>query len=208
MVNEAHIITLEKFHETKLKEKNSLFVTQSFPIENEDDFQKIITEIKKKYYDATHHCFAYKLQNNQIKYSDDGEPNGTAGIRILNAIDHFKLKNTLVVVIRYFGGTKLGVGLLGKSYYESAIQNLSGAQIIKKLAYLKLTITVDFEFLSFVHRNLSLIDAKIESTNYGSKVEFICFIKPADVENLKQQLIDLTHGTVLIEDNNDHIFLL
>ena len=208
MAFEDHILTIKEFHETRLKEKNSTFIAQSFPIEGEEDFQNILSEIKKKFYDAVHHCYAYRLQNAAFKYSDDGEPNGTAGIRILNAIDHFKLKNTLVVVIRYFGGTKLGVGLLGKTYYESAFQNLSEAQIIKKSAYLKLTIKVDFEFLSFVHRNLSIIDSKIESTNYGSKVEFICFVKPADAENLRQHLIDLTHGTVLIENNNDHIFLL
>ncbi len=76
MENEDQIITIEKFHETKLKEKNSLFIAQSYPIENEEDFQKILTEVKKKYYDANHHCYAYKLQNNLFKYSDDGEPNG------------------------------------------------------------------------------------------------------------------------------------
>ncbi len=207
MENEEKIVTIEKFHETKLKEKNSLFIAQSFPIESEEDFQKIIAGVKKRYYDATHHCYAYKLQNKLLKYSDDGEPNGTAGIRILNAIEHFNLINVAVIVIRYYGGTKLGVGLLGKTYYESALQNLGKAEKISKSEYHKIKIKVDFNFISLVHRTLSSINAKIESTNYGSKIEFVCFVKPADLDEMKEKLIDLTHGTVLIKNDDVHFFL-
>jgi len=207
MGNEEQIVTLDKFYETKLKEKNSLFIAQSFPIENEEDFQIILAEIKKKYYDATHHCYAYKLQNNLFKYSDDGEPSGTAGIRILNAIEHFNLTNAAVIVIRYFGGTKLGVGLLGKTYYESALQGLNQVEKISKFEYQKINIKVDFEFVSFVHRILSSINAKIDSTNYKNEVEFECFIKPAYIKSTIEKLIDLTHGKAIIKIDNKHIYL-
>ncbi len=207
MGNENHIYTLKEFHETRLKEKNSTFIVQSFPIEIEEDFQNIMAEVKKKFYDANHHCYAYRLQNSNFKYSDDGEPNGTAGIRILNAIDHFELTNVLVVVIRYFGGTKLGVGLLGKTYYESAVQNLNETQIIKKSSYQKIKVKVGFEFISSIHRNLSAIDAKIESTNYDTQAEFNFFMKSPEVEELKKQLINITHGKIVFEVDKQHVFL-
>ncbi len=206
MENEHQFLTIKGFLETKLKEKNSLFIAQSYPIENEDEFQKILIETKKKYYDATHHCYAFKLQNNIFKYSDDGEPNGTAGIRILNAIDHFDLINVAGLVIRYFGGTKLGVGPLGKTYYESIFQNLHKAKKIYKTEYQKIKIQVDFEFVSLVHRILSSIDAKIDSTNYENNVEFIYFIKPADFDNVKQKLMDNTHGKVLVNVDDGHTY--
>ena len=130
--------TIGSFNETTLKEKSSVFNAQAYPVENEEDALQIVEKTKKKYYDATHHCYAYKLTGNKIKYSDAGEPSGTAGIRILNAINHFNMQNILVIVIRYFGGTKLGVGPLGKAYYNSVIQTLKSSRIIEKKAYKKI----------------------------------------------------------------------
>ncbi len=131
----------------------------------------------------------------------------TAGIRILNAIEHFNLTNIAAIVIRYFGGTKLGMGLLGKTYYESAFQNLSEAKKTTKSAYQKVIIKVDFEFVSFVHRILSSFDAKIDSINYEEQVKFICFVKTSDVDNLKQKIIDLTHGAAIINYDEEHKYL-
>ena len=90
------IVTIDKFKEFSSKEKGSIFIGQVYHCETEDEVHNIITGVKKKYFDASHHCFAYKFLNEKFKYSDDGEPNGTAGIRILNALDHFKLLNFLI----------------------------------------------------------------------------------------------------------------
>ena len=110
------ILTLDNFAEVTYKEKSSVFRGQVYHCETDNEAANILAQTKKKYYDATHHCFAFKLITEKFKYSDDGEPNGTAGIRILNAIEHFDLINVMVVITRYYGGTKLGFGPLGKAY--------------------------------------------------------------------------------------------
>lgn len=126
------IQTIEQQHETKFKEKGSLFIGQVYPVNSVEEAEEFLTSVRKKFYDATHHCYAYRIMENDSKYSDDGEPNGTAGIRIANAINHFELTNLLVISIRYYGGTKLGVGPLGKAYYQSAYDTLSEMEIVTK----------------------------------------------------------------------------
>lgn len=129
------ILTVDNFAEVTYKEKSSVFIGQVCHCEIENEAANILKSIKKKYYDATHHCYAYKLITEQFKYSDDGEPNGTAGIRILNAIEHFNLINVIVVITRYYGGTKLGVGPLGKAYYTSAHDVLEEAKKVGKSSF-------------------------------------------------------------------------
>src|ERR1035437_10108273 len=97
------IRTIEGFMEAGIKEKGSVFTGQAYLVNNPEDCLSKLNEIKKEFYDTTHHCYCYKLNTGEIKYSDNGEPSVTAGVRILNAIDHFELTEILVVVIRYFG---------------------------------------------------------------------------------------------------------
>ncbi len=192
------IVTIDKFHEFSSKEKGSIFIGQVYHCETEDEVYDIITGVKKKYFDASHHCFAYKFLNEKFKYSDDGEPNGTAGIRILNAIDHFKLLNVLVLVIRYFGGTKLGVGPLGKAYYSSAINVLLESQQIKKILHQKIIIETDFNFISHVHRLLANYEAIITVSEYHEKAKLKCWIKSSRIDKITNQLIHISKGTVRI----------
>jgi len=198
MVTQKHILTIEDFAEEKLKEKGSLFIAQCFPITDASKADKILDEIRKTYYDATHHCFAYKLLNDIKKYSDDGEPTGTAGIRILNALEHFCLDNVLIVVIRYFGGTKLGVGPLGKAYYNSAIGALEKAKIIKKKFYNKIAITVGFSHISSVHHVISNFAVKLKDTVYKDSVTFKVLVKKDEMEKFKERMIDELKGQVEI----------
>ncbi|MBI5727800.1 MAG: YigZ family protein, partial [Ignavibacteriales bacterium] len=109
--------TISEKAEFRLKEKGSLFTGIAFPVRNVQECDEILAQHRKDFYDATHVCYAYRIINGPVKYSDDGEPAGTAGVRLLNAIEHFNYYNILVLSIRYFGGTKLGVGPLGKAYY-------------------------------------------------------------------------------------------
>ena len=197
------ILTISKFHETSFKEKGSLFTGQAYPVQNEKDFNQILISVKKKFYDATHHCYAYKLLDGQFKYSDDGEPSRTAGVRILNAIDHFGLTNVLVIVVRYFGGTKLGVGPLGKAYYASAESVLSEAEKIKKTAYKTIIIEGEFSFTSLLHKIFTDFEMKILDTKYTEIVKFKCLVKPNLVDNLKEYLIEKTSGSVKIEEEDE-----
>jgi len=190
------ILTVDNFTESAYKEKGSVFTGQVYHCETEDDAINILAPIKKKYYDATHHCFAYKLITEQFKYSDDGEPNGTAGIRILNAIEHFNLINVIVVIIRYYGGTKLGVGPLGKAYYTSAYDVLERSKKIEKNLFQKVIIHSDFNYISHIHRILSNHNAIIEESKYQDEAIFECYVVPSELSKLTLQLTDISKGSI------------
>ncbi len=199
--------TIRDFNETTLKEKSSIFTAQVYPIESEDDAIKILERTKKKYYDATHHCYAYKLLNNQIKYSDDGEPNGTAGVRILNAINHFNLHKILVIVIRYFGGTKLGVGPLGKAYYNSAIQALENSLIIEKIGYKKISITADLNQINNIYHIIDQFKGKINKSDYANDVKIECLVSLEKVEQFITNINGISKGKAIINEDEEIIFL-
>ncbi|MGD8778538.1 MAG: YigZ family protein [Ignavibacteria bacterium] len=197
-MTDEEIKTVINFNEFKFKEKGSLFIGQSFKIDRESDFSEIKTRIKKEYYDATHHCFAYKLLDGTFKYSDDGEPNGTAGIRIYNAIQHFELTKTLVFVIRYYGGTKLGVGPLGKAYYYAAEEVLKNAEIKKLIKHIKIEIRYDFEYSSTIHYCLNKYNAKILESNFEQIPSITSMIKPLYFSDLEKNLIEKSSNNVKI----------
>ncbi|MEJ2195335.1 MAG: YigZ family protein [Ignavibacteriaceae bacterium] len=190
------IVTVDNFSEYSFKEKGSTFLGQVYHCENETEVNEIMTSVKKKYYDATHHCFSYRFTDQKFKYSDDGEPNGTAGVRILNAIDHFNLVNVVVVVIRYFGGTKLGVGLLGKAYYTSALTVLEKADKISKALYQKIIVISGFDSISHIHRIMSNHEANIVKSNYQEEAEFECGIKPSSLKEITIELSEVTNGKI------------
>ncbi|MGE5680901.1 MAG: IMPACT family protein [Bacillota bacterium] len=198
--------TIEAFSETKFKEKGSVFIGQAFPAETEEDCLNILEQVRKKYYDATHHCYAYNLPD-RSKYSDAGEPNGTAGIRIINAIQHFNLTNLIIIVIRYFGGTKLGVGPLGKAYYTSAFQTLEASKIVTKIAFRKYTLNFDFNFTSQIHFILSKLNAKIQSTDYLNNVSITFLLKPAESEKLIKFISENLNNRVELKDTAEMYFI-
>ncbi len=193
--------TIKSFNEFKYKEKGSIFIGQAFPSEDEISTHSILEDIKKKYYDATHHCYAYDLLDGLFKYSDAGEPNGTAGIRIFNAIQHFKLLNILVIVIRYFGGTKLGVGPLGKAYYQTAFSVLENSQKIEKIPYRNIAITADYSASNIIYKTLSHAESKIINTKSKENLIVECQIKYVEIDNIKNQLTNLLGGKIKFEEN-------
>lgn len=197
------IKTINDFLQISIKEKGSEFIAIVYPVDNEENVLNHLQEIRKKYYDATHHCYAYKIKSGEQKYSDDGEPNGTAGIRILNAIEHFDLSDVMLVVVRYFGGTKLGVGPLGKAYYNTSIEVLEKAEIQSKNLFQKIEIEVDFVFISQIHRIINQFSAIISDSQFTNKANFKCFVKPNDFEKINIELTNLTNGQILITQKRD-----
>jgi len=193
----TEIKIINNSYKSELKIKSSRFIGFAFPVENEDVTVSILEKIRKEYYDASHHCYAYKLLDLN-KYSDAGEPSGTAGIRILNAIEHFNLVNTLVLVVRYFGGTKLGVGGLGKAYFDSAFQTLNKAEIIIKNLYQKILIKTDFQLTQKVYHLFNNSENKILNVNYSDFANFECLVKQEDITQTIIKLNDLTNGNVEI----------
>lgn len=196
------IFTIKTLSESKFKEKGSQFIGRAYPIESISEFDKIYSAAKKEFFDASHHCYAFRLINRDFKYSDAGEPNGTAGIRILNAIDHFELTNVLVIVIRYFGGTKLGVGPLGKAYYHSSKLALESSEIIKKTAFQKVIIKADFSYSSLIHKSIIDFEMKIIDTQFSEDVNFICLVKPKLIKKLKDYLIEKSSGSIVINSED------
>ncbi len=202
------IRTIEGFTEAGIKEKGSVFTGQAYFMSNSQDCLSKLNEIRKKYYDATHHCYCYKLNSGEIKYSDNGEPSGTAGIRILNTIEHFDLTDIMVVVIRYFGGTKLGVGPLGKAYYESALNVLKNSRIIVKNSYQKVSITTNFDKMGHVFRLLSTFNAKNILSDYRENiVEITCLLIANDVSAFQEQIREYSQGDIEIKITDKIVYL-
>lgn len=162
----AQIKTVKGFLEVKHKEKGSLFLSKLFHIESEEEAFEILQKVKKEHYDATHHCYAFSIKKNITKYSDDGEPSGTAGIRILNAIQRNDLTDVMIIVVRYFGGTKLGVGPLGKAYYQSALKAAKSANTLILNLYSIFSIRYDYDLSGQMHHLINSHDGRILDSRY------------------------------------------
>jgi uncharacterized YigZ family protein len=192
------IKTLKESSINRYKEKGSEFIAEAIPVASEEEIQIRLNEVKKKYYDASHHCYAFRLKDDSFRYSDAGEPNGTAGIRILNAIDHFEVRDILLIVTRYFGGIKLGVGPLGKAYYRSAELLLKGCVYQEERPYRKIKALCGFEYISVVHREISAQSLILENIEYGEKVSFDILVPSENADLFINKLTDSTNGNVRI----------
>lgn len=204
LVNE--IKTVLKYSNTEFKEKGSRFIGQIYHVENEEEVTSILDEIKKNHYNATHHCYAYRFMNNEFKYSDDGEPNGTAGIRIFNALQHFELVNNIIVVIRYYGGTKLGVGPLGKAYYKSAHETIEKSNISTLENFSKMKISYDYDFSSQVHYLLNQFNCQIQENKFDKMPCITFLIKMSLIDEMKQKLKELSSGKYESTIETENIF--
>lgn len=201
------IITVKQFHELTFKEKGSEFIAQVYPIINPENAEELLETVRKKYYDATHNCFAYKFLSEVQRYSDDGEPSGTAGIRILNAIEHFNLTNLLLVVTRYFGGTKLGVGPLGKAYYASAINVLEEAEKKESFLFERIIVKIDISYISQLYRIVSIYQGKVEKSNFQDDAVIEIIVQPRYINLLKNDLIELLRGKIEINSTGKQLYL-
>jgi uncharacterized YigZ family protein len=161
--------------EVLFKEKNSKFFGLAFPVTNEEEVKNILTEIKKAHFSARHWCYAYQIGTEKIQYraNDDGEPNNSAGMPIYGQIQSFDVTNVLVVVVRYFGGVKLGVGGLISAYKTAAQMALENATIIER--------TIDKHFLiHFDYKNMNKVMRIIKEKNLdivNQKMELSCEIE-------------------------------
>jgi uncharacterized YigZ family protein len=152
--------TIEEKVEGLYKEKGSRFISLAFPVSKEDEVKEILKDIKKEYYDARHHCYAYILGYDKSAYrmNDDGEPSSTAGKPIYGQLLSNDLTNILVVVVRYFGGTKLGVSGLIQAYKQAALDALNNAKIIEKTVDEIYSIIFDYVLMNDVMKVLKDFD--------------------------------------------------
>jgi len=171
--------------ELLFKEKNSKFFGYAFPIKNEDEVKPIIDVLRKKHFGAGHFCYAFQIGTDKINFraNDDGEPSNTAGMPIYGQIQSFGLTNVLVVVVRFFGGTKLGVGGLIAAYKTTAQMVLETTNIIEKTINIHLVITFDYKNMNKVMRiikekNIDIINQKME---LSCKIEIAIRKKNAEI---------------------------
>lgn len=189
--------TIETKYTALFKEKSSKFFSLLFPVSTEEDVKLILTQVKKEYYDSRHVCYAYVLGNKKEiwRVNDAGEPSKTAGKPILGQITAFDLTNILVIVVRYFGGTKLGVGGLIQAYKTSAQMVLEKAIIIEKDVLIDYEINFSFKNLSPIMKNIKSVNGKIIINEQDELCLILCKIPMAN-ENKFLSLVKLNYLSI------------
>lgn len=160
--------TIKAKSDSFFKEKGSKFYSFAFPVKSEEEIKSCLKSLKIEFKDAGHHCYGFKLgiKGDKYRYSDDGEPNNTAGKPIYGQLNSFEITNVLVVVIRYFGGTKLGVGGLIQAYKEGAKLALENALIITEEVKEQITIHFKYEEMNVMMSLVKILDLKIVNQEF------------------------------------------
>ncbi len=182
------------------EEKRSRFLSGIFHVESEEEAEEKLQEIRRRHYDASHHCYAYTLGTRQElkKASDDGEPRGTAGYPILSVLEGSGLCNTMIVVTRYFGGTLLGTGGLVRAYTAAAKDACDRAVIADKKAADLFELVFDYGSVGRVQYYLSERGLRPKSTEFGSSVRFTVPVPVEESQSFQKKIMDLTNGKATI----------
>lgn len=183
----------------------SKFLAHVRHVESEEAARDFVLTIRKKYFDATHNCSAWVLgeRGDKQKSNDDGEPGGTAGNPILEAIKKNGLTNCAVVVTRYFGGIKLGAGGLIRAYSHTAALGLTAARQVRMTTFRRLALTLEYNFLATVENFLRNKKIRVTGTDYADVVTLEILLLPAQVAGFLTELNDLTAANFLSEDLGD-----
>ena len=195
---EKSVRTVFARHESEKIIEKSRFLTYSAHVESEDEAKAFVAEIRKAHSLATHVCYAFIADKtgNLQRFSDDGEPQGTAGVPILEVLKAKKLFESVVAVVRYFGGIKLGAGGLVRAYSSSAAENLDGADIRVLEVCVECLIEVDYTGIDGIQKYLSTHPCSLLSTDYGERVTFTVAVKKSEMEGFQTELVDYMQGRV------------
>ncbi len=181
-------ITVEGISTAEYNEKHSRFIATAFFCDNEDTATELIAAQKSKYWDAKHNVYAYVLQNGSMRFSDDGEPHGTAGMPMLDVIKGSGITNVLVVVTRYFGGILLGTGGLVRAYSTSTRDALNNAQRVFMCACTQFSVTCDYSNHSRLLRLIEDEGGMLIDTVFTDKVELVFRFKDSDKDSFLSKL--------------------
>ncbi len=190
--------TIEKESTGYFKDKGSKFYSYAYPLKNEDEVKDIISKLKKEHHSARHHCYAWRLGTEEIKTraNDDGEPSSTAGKPILGQLQSYGVTNILVVVVRYFGGTLLGVSGLINAYKNATIEVLNNADIQTKLIEKKFELKFEYPLLNSVMNTLKKENLEIISTNFQESCQLIFSVRKTEAVKAFQIFTDLYGVTI------------
>ena len=183
--------TISKITEGYITEQRSKFISYAVPVQTPEQAKEIIDNYRKQYYDARHVCWAYMLGVNrtQSRANDDGEPSSTAGKPILGVINSHELTDVLIVVVRYFGGVKLGTGGLIVAYRAAALNAVNNADIIEKTVDADISIAFEYPFLNGIMRVIKEEQPQIISQKFENDCEMTLRIRKGDMEKLQTRLL-------------------
>lgn len=185
-IKDSYKTILKPSKETLFKDRNSKFFGYAFSVFNEDDVKECLDDLKKKHHTARHFCYAYQIGIEDIKYraNDDGEPKNSAGMPIYGQIQSFEVTNILIVSVRYFGGTKLGVGGLINAYKTSAQITLEASEIVEKTIDIFYKLSFKYDMMNKVMRIIKEKNINIESQKMELACEFVISIRKKEAETI------------------------
>jgi uncharacterized YigZ family protein len=186
-----HYRTISAPAEARRKIERSDFLGIAFPVSSDDDFFAALAPIQKRYFDATHHCWAFRLfAGSRARSADAGEPSGTAGKPILSAIERMELSDAAVVVVRWYGGVKLGTGGLSRAYRETAAEALRAVTIADRYVYARFAVDVPFDMLSVAYRLVDLPHVRLAGESFGERNELTFEVRAERAEEFARALAE------------------
>lgn len=198
-MNQDFFQTIAGAAESALKIKGSRFLGFAAPAAEREEAEAFLAGLRKRFFDATHHCYAWRLGSGtgeNSRFSDDGEPSGTAGKPILQVISGRDLTNLVIVVVRYFGGTKLGTGGLVRAYSESTALTLEQAGVRRIWLTRSLELVVGYDHLNAVMKLIERHGAAIEESEYGEEVRLKLALRLQEAESFHAEAVEMTHGQI------------
>lgn len=181
-------------------EKKSRFISYVYPVSAESDALSKLEKLRKKHYDASHVVFAYKIKDNNIqRFSDDGEPQGTAGVPVLEVINKGELTDVMIAVVRYFGGTLLGAGGLVRAYSKSASLGVASAIPVNMCECTLFDIECPYTLLGKLQNTLSANGAKKNDIIYADNITLKYYIKEKDLDKLIKDITEVSNGTCKVK---------
>ena len=185
-----------QFGEDEFYEKKSHFIGRVWPVETEEEALEKIQAMKKQHYDATHNCWAYIIRDGAVRFSDDGEPGGTAGMPMLQVLQREGLYNIVCVVTRYFGGILLGAGGLVRAYTKGAKIAVDAAGKSMKRVWTVIYLPCPYPFYERVKLLVAEYEGIIRQTDFGAEVELELLFPEAKVQAFFEKLTDMSSGTI------------
>ena len=184
------------YGEDEFIEKKSRFIGRVWPVETEEEALEKIQKMKKKHYDATHNCWAYIIKDGPVRFSDDGEPGGTAGMPMLQVLQREGLHNIVCVVTRYFGGILLGAGGLVRAYTKGAKIGVDAAGKSMKRVWSVLYLPIPYNYYERVKLEVTAFGGIIRDTQFGADIELELLFPEAQLQPFLDRITDLSAGTI------------
>ena len=193
--------TVKGYGDHEINIQKSRFIAYVNRVETEEEAQDFIEEIKKKHWNATHNCSAYMIgENDQIqKANDDGEPSGTAGVPMLEVLKQRGLKDTVLVVTRYFGGIKLGAGGLIRAYGSASSEGINATGVVERRLAQVYRATIDYHFLGKIENELRSSPYLIKAIGYLEQVAIEIYVHAGEESQFEEWITNLTSGQALLE---------